>query len=136
MRYRLPDASHSKDPQHLPRQLPAHERERRTVWPLARAEEPLRLVSLARRAEKEQDRRVGYGVGENAGRVSHGDVPASRRLPVAWGPGATSWGGAAVVGVAEIRFSQWTTAGRLRHPTFEGLRDDKSAHDVVREEPV
>jgi bifunctional non-homologous end joining protein LigD len=38
--------------------------------------------------------------------------------------------------VAEVRFSQWTTAGRLRHPTFEGLRDDKGAHEVVREEPT
>jgi hypothetical protein len=31
-RDRLPDSSHPKDPEHLPRQLPAHERERRAVW--------------------------------------------------------------------------------------------------------
>jgi bifunctional non-homologous end joining protein LigD len=35
--------------------------------------------------------------------------------------------------VAEIGFTEWTTAGRLRHPRFQGLRDDKSAADVVRE---
>jgi bifunctional non-homologous end joining protein LigD len=38
--------------------------------------------------------------------------------------------------VAEVRFSQWTTAGRLRHPVFQGLRDDKSAREVVREGPA
>jgi bifunctional non-homologous end joining protein LigD len=35
--------------------------------------------------------------------------------------------------VAELGFSEWTTAGRLRHPRFLGLRDDKSAREVVRE---
>jgi bifunctional non-homologous end joining protein LigD len=37
--------------------------------------------------------------------------------------------------VAEIGFTEWTTAGRLRHPRFLGLRDDKAAADVVREAP-
>jgi bifunctional non-homologous end joining protein LigD len=36
--------------------------------------------------------------------------------------------------VAEIGFTEWTTAGRLRHPRFLGLRDDKPAAEVVREE--
>jgi DNA ligase D-like protein (predicted ligase) len=35
--------------------------------------------------------------------------------------------------VAEIRFTEWTSASRLRHPAFLGLRDDKAAHAVVRE---
>jgi bifunctional non-homologous end joining protein LigD len=35
--------------------------------------------------------------------------------------------------VAEIGFTEWTPAGRLRHPRFLGLRDDKAATDVVRE---
>jgi bifunctional non-homologous end joining protein LigD len=35
--------------------------------------------------------------------------------------------------VAEIGFSEWTSAGRLRHPRFLGLRDDKPAREVVRE---
>jgi DNA ligase D-like protein (predicted ligase) len=35
--------------------------------------------------------------------------------------------------VAEVGFSEWTRAGRLRHPRFLGLRDDKSAAEVVRE---
>src|SRR6185369_506920 len=37
--------------------------------------------------------------------------------------------------VAEIAFTEWTDDGALRHPTFQGLREDKPAADVVREEP-
>jgi DNA ligase D-like protein (predicted ligase) len=37
--------------------------------------------------------------------------------------------------VAEIGFTEWTRDGRLRHPRFLGLRDDKPARKVVREEP-
>jgi DNA ligase D-like protein (predicted ligase) len=37
--------------------------------------------------------------------------------------------------VAEVAFTEWTTDGRLRHPRFVGLRDDKPARDVVREAP-
>jgi bifunctional non-homologous end joining protein LigD len=35
--------------------------------------------------------------------------------------------------VAEVGFSEWTSAGLLRHPRFIGLRDDKSAREVRRE---
>jgi bifunctional non-homologous end joining protein LigD len=37
--------------------------------------------------------------------------------------------------VAEISFTEWTNYGLLRHGTFAGLRDDKKAHEVVREVP-
>jgi bifunctional non-homologous end joining protein LigD len=37
--------------------------------------------------------------------------------------------------VAQIAFSEWTRDGRLRHPRFLGLRDDKPAREVVRERP-
>ncbi|MFH9613553.1 hypothetical protein ACH4MM_07320 [Streptomyces pratensis] len=37
--------------------------------------------------------------------------------------------------VAQLGFTEWTRAGRLRHPRFLGLRDDKVAADVVRETP-
>jgi bifunctional non-homologous end joining protein LigD len=36
--------------------------------------------------------------------------------------------------VAEIGFTEWTDDGRLRHPRFLGLRPDKAAQDVVRED--
>lgn len=37
--------------------------------------------------------------------------------------------------VAEIGFTEWTTAGKLRHPRFLGLRRDKPADQVTREVP-
>jgi bifunctional non-homologous end joining protein LigD len=37
--------------------------------------------------------------------------------------------------VAQVAFSEWTRDGRLRHPRFLGLREDKPARDVVREVP-
>jgi bifunctional non-homologous end joining protein LigD len=37
--------------------------------------------------------------------------------------------------VAEIGFSEWTRDGRLRHPRFLGLREDKPAREVMRERP-
>ncbi len=36
--------------------------------------------------------------------------------------------------VAEVEFTEWTAAGSLRHPSYKGLRDDKLAADVLREE--
>ncbi len=35
--------------------------------------------------------------------------------------------------VCEVRFTEWTRDGSLRHPSFEGLRDDKKPEQVVRE---
>jgi bifunctional non-homologous end joining protein LigD len=37
--------------------------------------------------------------------------------------------------VAEVRFTDWTEDGGLRHPTFIGLRDDKKPTECRREEP-
>jgi bifunctional non-homologous end joining protein LigD len=37
--------------------------------------------------------------------------------------------------VAQVGFSEWTTDGELRHPRFQGLRDDKDPADVIREMP-
>ena len=37
--------------------------------------------------------------------------------------------------VCQVRFTEWTSDGGLRHPVFLGLRDDKRPHDVHREVP-
>jgi bifunctional non-homologous end joining protein LigD len=37
--------------------------------------------------------------------------------------------------VAQVAFTEWTRDGRLRAPSFQGLRDDKRPEDVVRERP-
>lgn len=38
--------------------------------------------------------------------------------------------------VAEIEFRAWTADGHLRHASFRGLREDKSAREIVREVPM
>jgi bifunctional non-homologous end joining protein LigD len=37
--------------------------------------------------------------------------------------------------VAEVKFTEWTAAGEMRHPVFLGLRTDKPATEVTREMP-
>ncbi len=37
--------------------------------------------------------------------------------------------------VAEVKFTEWTSGGEMRHPVFLGLRTDKKAVDVTRELP-
>jgi bifunctional non-homologous end joining protein LigD len=36
--------------------------------------------------------------------------------------------------VVEVEFTSWTSAGSLRHPVYRGLREDKPAAQVVRED--
>ncbi len=36
--------------------------------------------------------------------------------------------------VAEVDFAEWTSAGNIRHPSYKGLREDKPAELVVRED--
>jgi bifunctional non-homologous end joining protein LigD len=38
--------------------------------------------------------------------------------------------------VAEVKFSEWTAGGEMRHPAFIGLRDDKKPEDVRVERAV
>ena len=35
--------------------------------------------------------------------------------------------------VCEVEFTEWTDEGRLRHPSFQGLREDKQAREVHRD---
>jgi bifunctional non-homologous end joining protein LigD len=38
--------------------------------------------------------------------------------------------------VVEVRFTEWTSAGNIRQPTFLGVRPDKDPREVVRELPT
>ena len=38
--------------------------------------------------------------------------------------------------VAEVEFTEWTGDGVLRHPSFQGLREDRAPESVVRERPA
>ncbi|AKT40973.1 non-homologous end-joining DNA ligase [Chondromyces crocatus] len=54
-------------------------------------------------------------------------VSGRRGVPVHW---------VKPVLVAEVEFTEWTEGGQMRHPSFQGLRGDKLASQVVREVPV
>lgn len=49
------------------------------------------------------------------------------------GPRGIHWVRPQLVG--QVGFSEWTDDGQLRHPRFQGLRDDKSPREVIRELP-
>jgi bifunctional non-homologous end joining protein LigD len=38
--------------------------------------------------------------------------------------------------VAQVRFGEWTHDGHLRHPAYLGIREDKEAGEVTREQPM
>jgi bifunctional non-homologous end joining protein LigD len=38
--------------------------------------------------------------------------------------------------VAEVKFTEWTSAGAVRAPVYLGLRDDRDPRDVSREDVV
>lgn len=38
--------------------------------------------------------------------------------------------------VAEVGFTEWTDDGSIRHPSFQGLREDKKPTEIIREEAV
>ena len=63
------------------------------------------------------------GIERGSAPFSGGEVPRS----------GVHWAEPRLVG--QVGFSEWTTAGQLRHPRFLGLRDDKDPADVVRESP-
>ena len=56
--------------------------------------------------------------------------PISAKVP---NEAATTWVKPKLV--AQVRFTEWTEAGEMRHPVFLGLRTDKKATDAVRELP-
>jgi bifunctional non-homologous end joining protein LigD len=45
---------------------------------------------------------------------------------------ATTWLIPKLVG--EVKFTEWTGEGEMRHPVFLGLCSDKEAFDVIREQ--
>ena len=54
--------------------------------------------------------------------------PIAEKVPDA---ASTTWVKPKLVG--EVKFTEWTSKGEMRHPVFLGLRSDKRAEDVIRE---
>jgi bifunctional non-homologous end joining protein LigD len=66
------------------------------------------------------------------------DKSAQDKCPFAVKPKATGRGDARWVSpklVAEVTFTEWTADGAIRHPSFQGLREDKEPGEVRREQP-
>lgn len=85
--------------------------------------------------------RVGTGFSEAALRRIHGYLKerAQQLPPVTNPPTGAEGRGVHWVRpelVAEVEFGSWTREGILRHPSFLGLREDKRADEVVRENGV
>jgi bifunctional non-homologous end joining protein LigD len=61
------------------------------------------------------------------------EPPAKMKLTEEKTPAGVHWVEPKLV--AEIQYTGWSGAGRLRHAVFLGLREDKAAGDVIREVP-
>jgi bifunctional non-homologous end joining protein LigD len=76
------------------------------------------------------DQRTLADLGEQMRKLEREDPPFIDVHPV---PKGTHWIEPRLVG--QFAFSEWTRDGRLRHPRYLGLRNDKAAREVVRERP-
>jgi bifunctional non-homologous end joining protein LigD len=68
----------------------------------------------------------------------HVAAPVLSRTETA-GLGASEWRPvhwAKPILLCEVAFTEWTGDGRVRHPSFQGLREDKRASEVKKETPV
>jgi bifunctional non-homologous end joining protein LigD len=70
---------------------------------------------------------------ERLKRLEHSQPPFINP-PKGWEARGAHWVKPALV--AEIAFTEWTNEGTLRHPSFQGLREDKNAREVMREAPA
>jgi bifunctional non-homologous end joining protein LigD len=85
--------------------------------------------------------RVGTGFDERSLAALHARLDALARAapPVANPPAGVEARGVHWVEpalVAEVAFTGWSPAGRLRHAVYKGLREDKPAREVVKERPA
>ncbi len=74
--------------------------------------------------------RVLRQLGEMLGGRAVDASPFSNKVPANYARKAT-WVRPDLVG--EVSFAEWTAEGRMRHPSWRGLREDKAPQDVVRE---
>jgi len=76
------------------------------------------------------DRRTLAELGRRLRGLEREEPPFTDVDPV---PKGTHWVEPRLVG--QFAFTEWTRDGRLRHPRYLGLRDDKRPREVVRETP-
>jgi bifunctional non-homologous end joining protein LigD len=80
--------------------------------------------------------KVGTGFDDSALARLHHELSAAERSTPAFARGALPRSGVHWVEprlVGQVGFTEWTTAGQLRHPRYLGLRQDKDPAAVTRE---
>lgn len=77
------------------------------------------------------DRRTLVELGDRMAALRQADSPFTAGSSL---PREATWIRPELVG--EFAFGEWTRDGKLRHPRYLGLRDDKDASEVVRERPT
>jgi bifunctional non-homologous end joining protein LigD len=96
------------------------------------------LVGYYERGELRYAGKVGTGFGAQALEDLGGKLESLEieRSPFAGDglPRRARWVEPRLVG--QFAFSEWTRDGKLRHPRYLGLRDDKPAAEVIREAPA
>jgi bifunctional non-homologous end joining protein LigD len=84
--------------------------------------------------------KVGTGFSDTSLRELHAKLAALEQKrppfinpPTGYDARGAHWVKPVLVG--EVRFAEWTKEGILRQPSFQGLRQDKSANTISRERP-
>jgi bifunctional non-homologous end joining protein LigD len=82
--------------------------------------------------------KVGTGFTNAQARALRSRLEGLAALDCPFSPRPTGWLGKNAhwvrpVLVCEVAFTEWTSDGKIRHPSFQGLREDKRAEEVVRE---
>jgi len=99
------------------------------------------LIAVTKDGELVSAGRVGTGFTNRTLRELHARM---KKLERATPPIANPPRGASARGVhwlepklvAEVSFTEWTSDGSIRHPSFQGLREDKALEEIVREGPT
>lgn len=79
--------------------------------------------------------KVGTGfTNQQRGELFRALAPEATRKPTVRGaPRSRAYSWVEPRLVAQVRFTEWTADGKLRHPSFQGIREDKRPEECVRE---
>ena len=85
--------------------------------------------------------RVGTGFTQQSLRDIHAALKKRQRKTPPFAAPPTGADARGVIWVApdlvgEVEFTQWTDDGLLRHPSFQGTREDKAPKSIIRENPM
>jgi bifunctional non-homologous end joining protein LigD len=94
------------------------------------------LLGIYKRGELEYVGKVGTGFDEETLKTLFKKFSALKRASSPFGSDVREKSATFVAPklVAQIGYTEWTSDGKLRHPVYLGLRDDKPAKDVKRQE--